>query len=68
MKITETIERDCCQHSDRRVFRGRITDPSLKDQKLWFCVHCGQLWWWTRKPGEMDGGPERLTITGTSDE
>lgn len=39
MKITETVNRDCCQSKDLKVVEGsplRGRDPLYK-----FCVHCG---------------------------
>ncbi len=47
MKITETIERECCDErkGDLKQYRG---DPksttSLARDKMLFCVHCGQIW------------------------
>ena len=43
MKITETIERECCQQKDMRPYRGKLS-PLLKVNKPLFCVHCGQVW------------------------
>ena len=41
MKISETIERDCCQYSDLKEYCGEYT-ASVRDFK--FCQYCGQLW------------------------
>ncbi len=61
MKITETIERECChpQH-DLKLYQG-IAIKGERNPK--FCVHCGQIWIWTRRAGEMDGGYEKVTIS-----
>lgn len=63
MKIKETIDRDCCHPvNDLIPYRGRpflnFTAENLKRQRISFCKHCGQLWIWTRAPGEMDRGWE----------
>jgi DNA-directed RNA polymerase subunit M/transcription elongation factor TFIIS len=69
MKISETVERECChcQH-DLKTYRGKpIGDLGESFGKIRFCVHCGQLWRWYRAPGEMDGGLEKITIVKTGD-
>lgn len=43
MKITETIERECCQRQDLKPYRG-VMHESLKRHCPKFCVHCGQVW------------------------
>jgi len=41
MKIKETIERDCCQDKDLKLYRGKY----FSTNKGWvFCVHCGNIW------------------------
>ncbi len=69
IKITETKMRNCCQIADLKRFYGRHLDKNFgsdtKDsmsRSIWFCEHCGQLWHWDRKPGEMDYGYEPLDI------
>lgn len=37
MKITETIERECCQPQDLKPYLGKADSKGVK-----FCVHCGQ--------------------------
>ena len=39
MKITETIERDCCAKDDMLPVDGFVG-------KLKFCTYCGQIWKW----------------------
>ena len=65
MKITETVERECCSwRTDLKIYRGRpILGYTEKVNRLRFCVHCGQLWHWIRAPGEMDAGYEKLPET-----
>ena len=46
MKITETIERECChpQH-DLRDYKGVNVDKNtIRNLKGKFCVYCGQVW------------------------
>jgi len=43
MKVTETIERECCEKADRRPYRG-LRGLYLLREKMEFCIHCGQLW------------------------
>lgn len=47
MKITEKIERECCQKRDLKTVEN--------NPKLAFCVHCGQLW---RYPEDTIDGPK----------
>lgn len=66
MKITETVTRDCCHsQKDFQRYSGTpipgFTPEYAKRVQLSFCVHCGQLWWHIRRPGEMDAGWERVT-------
>ena len=42
MKITETIERDCCQEQDLKPYHGDKTKSFLVPTH--YCIHCGQLW------------------------
>lgn len=47
MKITETIERECCEERDLKPYGGKtIMCPSGKTDNCYFsyCSHCGQLW------------------------
>ena len=45
MKITETIERECCQPQDMRPYKGDCTDKNwMRNIKPLFCIHCGQIW------------------------
>lgn len=42
MKITETIERECCnREKDMKTYNGTGA-PGIGVR--WFCIHCGQLW------------------------
>lgn len=68
MKITETIERNCCQWSrDMLKYHGKPPKNYPKDHSIWFCTHCGQLWHSHRSPGEMDYGLEKLDIAWTGE-
>ena len=42
MKITETIERECCHPDDLVKYQGVSGIPAVLKPK--FCKHCGQLW------------------------
>lgn len=63
MKITETITRECCDvHKDLAAYKGERLPAFPSGKNPLFCRHCGQLWWITQKPGEMDAGLERIEI------
>ena len=66
MKITETIERDCCTPTDLRCYSGPVlpgfTAEYAKKVRLSFCTYCGSLWFFIRRPGEMDYGWERIAV------
>ena len=55
MKITETIERECCQPGDLRPYAGFQEAPD----GIWFCAHCGQLWGY-RRITDNEGAPSRV--------
>lgn len=59
MKISETIERECCAHKDLIEYKGKRNQSNEYPPKLHFCKYCGQLWYATR---EMDasGGSETV--------
>jgi hypothetical protein len=62
MKITEQVTRECCHYQkDLKVYTGQ-RHTSLGKGTIHFCTHCGQVWHYIRKPGEMDAGLERLVI------
>ena len=44
MKIKETIERECCAYEDLKLYAG-VNRGKYKNLKLWFCRHCGQIWY-----------------------
>lgn len=50
MKISETIERECCQTRDLRKYQG-LVDTIVKTFKPEFCIHCGQIWIHDREMG-----------------
>lgn len=61
MKITETIERNCCLYRDLIPYNGECKDPAYaKNKKASFCQHCGQIWVMHRSAGEMDSGWEKV--------
>lgn len=43
MKITETIERECCQQRDMKDYGGMWIDMNTTCM-FSFCIHCGQLY------------------------
>jgi hypothetical protein len=58
MKITETIERDCCHPNKDLIpikFRKVVYPSGPQDR---YCIHCGRRWEYVRKAGEMDYGWE----------
>lgn len=46
MKISEAVERECCQVEDMRKYQGTPI-PGASHPR--FCVHCGQLFWFNRQ-------------------
>ena len=64
MKITETIERECCQPRDLKPYLGKVSFN--RDQwRPQFCVHCGQIHVCTREmdaSGNMDTVLTKTTI------
>lgn len=63
MKIIEAIERHCCHITkDLREYHGILPKNMSINDEIRFCVHCGQLWWYTRSPGDMDYGYEILKL------
>lgn len=71
MKITETIERECCDErlGDLRPYRGsavRKVDksvvPEMDSRGIFkFCVHCGQIYRKTRQT-DAAGGSEDVLV------
>lgn len=45
MKISETVERDCCQQRDFKPVEG--TKIIGRIPSLVFCQHCGHYWEYT---------------------
>lgn len=44
MKITEEIERECCDpKKDLILYRGE-KGAIYRNESLSFCVHCGKIW------------------------
>ena len=66
MKITETIERDCCEFKDLKPYKGYVlSEENGKPRKLMFCQYCGQLWQYVRKmdaAGSMDSDLEKVPL------
>jgi hypothetical protein len=60
MKITETIERDCCHQKDLLPYKGVRSDILNYGKNLQFCRHCGQIWFWERKMDEAGSGADYL--------
>lgn len=68
MKIEEVVERECCNFgTDFKPYKGCLGKLQKPLGKVVFCKHCGQLWYWTRKPGEMDAGWEKVVIKDYED-
>jgi hypothetical protein len=63
MKIKEVIERECCANSDLKPYLGKTKKylEAIKN-KIFFCVHCGQIWYSSRQPGDMDSSLEAVKI------
>ncbi len=55
MKITETIERECCEPRDLKPYSGKFNGyselPLSWQVTVQFCIYCGQLW---REEGYTD--------------
>ena len=70
MKISETIERQCCEHQDFKPYKGLVDETKegyimIKTHKPVFCKHCGQVWIHTREmglAGSMDTSMEKVAI------
>lgn len=43
MKITETVERECCEPKDLKKYHG-VLKSAHPEADLFFCVHCGEIW------------------------
>jgi hypothetical protein len=43
MKITEKIERECCERADLKRYNGMLKRAERKNL-YWFCGHCGQIY------------------------
>jgi hypothetical protein len=66
MKITETIERDCCARIDLKPYLG-LSTIQVRDgrARLLFCIHCGQIWRpekFMDAAGSMDSELTKVTI------
>ena len=47
IKISETVERWCCNGSkDLKEYRGK---QARKEDEYRFCIHCGQIFVWSRR-------------------
>lgn len=55
MKITETIERECCEGQDLKRYMGVLKNSTINP--IFYCKHCGELWIPRRKM-HLDDGPE----------
>lgn len=61
MIITETIKRECCDTTkDLKVYRGALPKNMTINHKILFCGYCGQIWYETKNPGDMDYGYQKL--------
>jgi hypothetical protein len=57
LKITETIERDCCENQDLATYRGLTKMAAYRRPK--FCKHCGQIWYFGSQP---DGAGSSVNV------
>ncbi len=64
IKVTETIERDCCQVGDLRIYYGRKVED-IPGHMIRFCGHCGQMWAMHRGDGCMEAQLTELVIVKT---
>jgi hypothetical protein len=65
VKITETIDRECCDErkGDLKAYRGAMDCAPGWD--IVFCIHCGQVWITERRidsAGSNDTRRKRVTI------
>lgn len=58
MKITETIERECCQPGDLEQYKAGYPKSYPLPGTLKYCRHCGQ-WWGVRGGGKL----QRIIVT-----
>ena len=66
MKVTETIERECCDPRDL-VWVNHKSLSKLDGDDVGVCKHCGQAWVSYNghdAPGSKAGSRERICITG----
>lgn len=54
MKVTETVQRECCQPRDLKPVEG--TPRRGRDAEYVFCVHCGK---WHEYDSFMDAAGSR---------
>lgn len=59
IKITETMERDCCERVDLKEYKGR---DNRIHEKLYFCKHCGQYWYYEKYTDAAGSSDTRLQI------
>lgn len=45
MKIKETVERECCEIKDLKLYNGKLPPDIKLNEKIWFCPYCGQFWY-----------------------
>lgn len=58
MKITETIERECCQPGDLEQYKAAYPKKYPLPGGLSYCRHCGQ-WWCKHASGIL----QRVVVT-----
>ena len=65
MLIKETVERECCYYpKDLKIYDG-LRSMAMGKRKLLFCVHCGQVWYWSKEKeasSESEDTLERFII------
>lgn len=61
VKVTETIVRDCCEPKDLVEYKGERTKNSEYPESIYFCKHCGQLWFYESYVDGAGDVDERLT-------
>lgn len=67
MKITETIERECCQEIDLKIVTASMFSPLIPScyNNTRFCIHCGQIWVderYTDESGNHDVRSKRIEV------
>lgn len=60
MKITETVERECCQPQDLLLYGAGYPRSHPLPDGLLFCKHCGG--WWVRLHPPSEKAPRLVPV------